>query len=170
MNNENSGSQRWTTNYLSWGMSNIVLHVQSSTTGANWTSGPENVIYATTLTAGSASTAETLSTSTLYKCTHKLVAYNNHIIYAYCYPGRKTHLILGVARYFIDSNKRLHLSTKIDFADSNGNSFSSLADCSRIISMDVSANGHLWITWMSANNQTYYCFHTNAQDIIDQAI
>jgi hypothetical protein len=170
MNNENSGSQRWTTNYLSWGMSNIVLHVQSSTTGANWTGGPENVIYATTLTAGNASITETVSISTLYKCTHKLVVYNNHIIYAYCYPGRKTHLILGVARYFIDSNKQLHLSTKREFADSNGNSFSSLANCSRIISMDVSANGRLWITWMSADNQTYYYFHANAQDIIDQAI
>jgi hypothetical protein len=170
MNNENAGPQRWTANYVSWGMSNIVLHIQSSTTGSNWTSGPENVIYATTLTAGSASTAETLSASTLYKCTHKLVAYNNHIIYAYCYPGKKTHLILGVARYFIDSNKRLHLSTKIDFADSNGNSFSHLADCYRIISMDVSTNGHLWITWMSADNQTYYYFHANTQDIINQAI
>jgi hypothetical protein len=170
MNSENADSQCWTTHYVSWGMSNIVLHIQSSTTGTNWTSGPENVIYTTTVAAGSASTAETLSTSTLYKCTHKLVAYHNHIIYAYCYPGRKTHLILGVARYFIDSNRQFHLSIKREFIDSSGNSFGNLTNCSRIISMDVSANGHLWITWMSADNQTYYYFHANAQDVIDHAI
>jgi hypothetical protein len=170
MNNENAGPQRWNANYVSWGMSNIMLHIQSSTTGSNWTSGPENVIYTTNITDMSASASETLSTATLYKCTHKLVAYNKHIIYAYCYPGKSTQLILGVARYFIDSDKQFHLSTKREFADSNGNSFDSLTDCSRIISMDVSDNGHLWITWMSANNQIYYCFHANAQDVIDNAI
>jgi hypothetical protein len=169
MNNTNSGLQRWTANYVSWGMSNIVLHIQSSTNGRNWTSTPENVIYTTTIPAGSASTAETTSASTLYKCTHKLVAYNNHIIYAYCYPGRKMHLVLGVARYFIDSNKQLHLSTKRDFTDQNGNSFDRLTDCSRIISMDINTNGRLLISWMSADNKTYYYLCANAQDIINHA-
>ncbi|MDR1254771.1 MAG: hypothetical protein LBJ78_01930 [Puniceicoccales bacterium] len=173
MNKTSGGPAHWTTSYVPWGTTQIMLHVQSLVLGKEWVSGPENVIYVTTINRNSASPSWTLSTSTLYKCTHKLVAYNHYIIYAYCYPGKKTHLILGVARYSIDSNdsnKGVYLSTKREFTDQNGDSFGNLTNCSRIVSMEVSANGHLWITWMSADDKTYYYFHANAQDVIDQAI
>jgi hypothetical protein len=168
MNDANAGPNRWNSNYTPWGDSNIVLHVQSSTNGSNWASGPENIIYHTNVSMGNASIATTTSSATLYKSTHKLVVYNNYIIYAYCYPGKTQQLILGVAHYGVDANHNVHLLTKVDFKDSGGNSFGNLTNCSRILFMDVKGS-HLWITWMSTDNKTIYHFHINPQDLIDNA-
>jgi hypothetical protein len=169
MNDTSAGPNRWNSNYTPWSDSNIVLHVQSSTNGSNWASGPENIIYHTSVSTGNASVATTTSSATLYKSTHKLVVYSNYIIYAYCYPGKTQQLILGVARYNVDTNHNVHLSTKVDFKDANGTSFGNLTDCSRILFMDVKGN-HLWLTWMSADNTTIYHFHVNPQDLIDCAV
>jgi hypothetical protein len=169
MNDTSAGPNRWNSNYTPWGDSNIVLHVQSSTNGSNWASGPENIIYHTNISMGNASVATTTSSATLYKSTHKLVVYNNYIIYAYCYPGKTQQLILGVVRYAIDASHNVHLLTKVDFKDANSNSFGNLTDCSRILFMDVKGN-HLWITWMSADNTKIYHFHINPQDLIDCAV
>jgi hypothetical protein len=169
MNDTSAGPNRWNSNYTPWSDSNIVLHVQSSANGSNWASGPENIIYHTNVSMGNASVATTASSATLYKSTHKLVVYNNYIIYAYCYPGKTQQLILGIARYAIDASHHVHLLTKVDFKDASGNSFGNLTDCSRILFMDVKGN-HLWITWMSADNTKIYHFHINPQDLIDCAV
>ena len=149
-------------------MNNVVLHIESSTSGANWTGGPENVIYTTNISCCNASTSDTCSEATLYKNTHKFVVYKDYIIYAYCYPGKSKQLILGAARYYIDSQHQFHLLTKTEFRDKDGNSFGTLTNCDRLVFMDIK-DGHLWLVWKSSD----LCFrmmYVNAQDVIDASI
>jgi hypothetical protein len=127
----------------------------------------ENCIAVFPVTTGTY--GETASTSTLYRNTFQFVVYNNHIIYAYCYPGNKTHLILGVARYRLDASNNVHLLTKREFVDKDGNSFGNLTDCSRLLFMDVK-NGYLWIVFFNTDRNVYRTVCISAQDIINQAI
>ena len=112
----------------------------------------------------------------LFLNSHRLVPYhspsgNNYLIYAYCYPGKKTHLYLGYASYTIDSKYRLRLLTKTEFkansSDSYGDSFGNFTSCWQIISMDLK-NNHLWITFMNANSTEYRYFHILASDLIQE--
>jgi hypothetical protein len=169
----NEAYARWNASYVSWSTSYVALTLYSWPAGYVWSNSssrpiaPENCIAVFPVTSAT-SGYDTLST-TLYKNTHMFVVYNDHIIYAYCYPGRKTHLILGTARYKFDSSSNVHLLTKREFVDSNGNSFGNLTDCSRIIFRDVK-NGYLLLVFASVDNRTFYYFCIPAQDIIDQAI
>ena len=168
MQSENKGTSTWSTNKAPCGMNNVVLHIESSTSGGNWTGGPENVIYTTNISCCNASTSDTCSEATLYKNTHKFVVYKDYIIYAYCYPGKSKQLILGAARYYIDSQHQFHLLTKTEFRDKDGNSFGTLTNCDRLVFMDIK-DGHLWLVWKSSD----LCFrmmYVNAQDVIDASI
>ncbi|MDR2769067.1 MAG: hypothetical protein LBB19_00705, partial [Puniceicoccales bacterium] len=97
----NSGGQ-WNTSYISWNTTYPALVLYSWPANLTWDSPipipTENCIAIFPITQLATTGYET-SATTLYKNTHMFVTYNNHIIYAYCYPGKKTHLILGVARY-----------------------------------------------------------------------
>ncbi|MDR0392660.1 MAG: hypothetical protein LBH52_00280 [Puniceicoccales bacterium] len=104
----NEAYARWNASYVSWSTSYVALTLYSWPAGYIWSNSssrpiaPENCIAVFPVTTGTH--GETTSTTTLYRNTFQFVVYNNHIIYAYCYPGRKTHLVLGVARYRLDAN------------------------------------------------------------------
>ena len=117
----------------------------------------------------------------LYLNSHKIVPYTSssgkhYMIYAYCYPGKKKHLYLGYAQYFVDANHEVRLLTQVEFkAASNsgwGDSFDGFTNCDRIISMDL-RGGHLWITFMGNQNSKgdssgYYSFHIKASDLVGE--
>jgi hypothetical protein len=167
----NSGGQ-WNASRISWNTFYPALVLYAWPQNLTWDSpipiSPENCIAVFPITQLATNGYEA-SMTTLYKNTHMFVVHNNHIIYAYCYPGKKTHLILGTARYGFDSDNNIHLLTKREFVDKDGNSFGNLTNCSRIIFMDVK-NGYLWIVFASVDNRTFYYFCIPAQDVIDGAI
>ena len=151
----------WNANYLSWSINRLVLLISSNdgTNSDNWYVHPENIIYVTN---------EIVCSDALCKNTHKFVVYKDYIIYAYCYPGKSKQLILGAARYYIDKDKHLHLMTKTEFRDKDGNSFGTLTNCDRLVFMDIK-NGHLWLAWMASYLEVYYMY-VNAQDVIDASV
>jgi hypothetical protein len=163
---------RWNASYVSWNTSYVVLVLYAWPASYAWhgsSSRPisaENCIAVFPVTAGTST--EATSATTLYKNTHMFAVHNNHIIYAYCYPGKKTHLVLGVARYGLDAGNNVRLLTKREFADKDGNSFGNLTDCSRIIFMDIK-NGHLWLVFASVDNKSFYYFCIPAQEVINHA-
>ncbi|MDR1255148.1 MAG: hypothetical protein LBJ78_03970 [Puniceicoccales bacterium] len=169
----NDAGGQWNASYISWNTSYVVLVLYSWPAGYVWHNSKsrpiptENCIA--TFPVTSATSGYDTSTTTLYKNTHMFVVYNDYIIYAYCYPGKKTHLVLGVTRYRLDSNSDIHLLTKREFVDQDGNSFGNLTNCSRIIFMDVK-NGYLWLVFASVDNKTFYYFCIPAQDVIEHAI
>ncbi|MDR2769292.1 MAG: hypothetical protein LBB19_01915 [Puniceicoccales bacterium] len=154
----------WSANYVPWNLNHIVLGL-ASRVGSTWKLPPQNCLAIFPVTAATIDAAT--SASTLYKNTHMFVVCGEYIIYAYCYPGGGKGLVLGVARYTLDANKHVHLLTKREFVDSNGNSFSNLTECTRIISMDAK-NGHLWITFVKGLSH-YYFFHAFVDDIVKHA-
>ncbi|MDR0393430.1 MAG: hypothetical protein LBH52_04355 [Puniceicoccales bacterium] len=161
-------SRIWSASYVSWNTSYVALALFNFDLSYNTCNCPtENCIAVFPVTTGTHE--EATSTTTLYKNTFQCVAYNNHIIYAYCYPGRKTHLVLGVARYRLDANNNVHLLTKREFVDKDGNSFSPLTDCSRLLFMDVK-NGYLWIVFFNTGRSAYRTICISAQDVINQTI
>ncbi len=163
----------WSTDKISSDTMNnkIVLFLQSGSSSVPdwsgyWYGGPENIIYVSGVNKyGGSINSSTCSEATLYRNTYKFVAYNNYIIYAYCYPGRTKQLILGAARYYIDSQYQVHLLTKTEFRDKDNNSFGTLTNCDHLMFMDV-RNGHLWLAWMDTNNYIRHMY-VKAQDIID---
>ena len=190
----------WTSTYMNWDPSNVCLCVSSyplSTTqtyndyGGQSNIYPSDTLYSTILLqncsswAGTSngnyiSTARESTKSDLYRSylnTHKIVPYTSpsgkrYFIFAYCYPGKKTHAYIGYCTYSINSSNFVHLNTKVilkspDSGDNWGDSFSSLTDCSRIISLDVK-NGYVWMSWMNADNSKYYYFYIKASDLIPE--
>ena len=103
--------------------------------------------------------------------THRMVTYHspagkNYFIFAYCYPKKKKQLYLAYARYTVDSDHKVRLTTKTYLSsESWGDSFGNLTSCSRIISMDLS-NGHLWICFMNEDDTEVRYFHVLAKDLI----
>jgi hypothetical protein len=160
-------SRIWSASYISWNTSYVVLALFNFDLAQKTVNCPnENCIAVFPVTTGTHE--EATSATTLYKNTHMFVTYNNYIIYAYCYPGKKTHLILGAARYGLDANNNMRLLTKREFTDNTGDSFGHLTNCSRIIFMDVK-NDYLWIVFASVDNKTFFYFCIKAQDVIDHA-
>lgn len=176
----------WITNYATGVLSSICLSENSRSTWA------QNTIYVTGLQRGlgecvSITNTEKSDLYRLYLNSHKIVPYTSpsgkhYMIYAYCYPGKKEHLYLGYAQYFIDAQGCLRLLSQTEFKDaSSGNSFGNFTHCSRIISMDLK-NNHLWITFVKdtgwdATGQSkdvrkgsgaYYYFHILASDLIQE--
>lgn len=140
----------------------------------NATEYAQNVIYSTNVDSWSATSVDTSSNDSkrLYLNTQKMCVYNkgsqNYIIYAYCYPGKSgkgNHLYIGYASYVITSDARLRLLTKVEFKDTDDNSF--ITDCSRIISLDCK-NGHVWLTYMNSDNTNYKYFYIKASDLIGE--
>ena len=91
-----------------------------------------------------------------------------------CYPGKTKQLYLGYARvYFVsdpDDVRHAVLGPKCEFRETASqwsSSFGNFTSCARIISMDCQ-NGHLWITWLNANNNSYYYFHIQAKDLVGE--
>ena len=176
---------RWSSTHLSGGRNHYALMLSSCKIGEDpgpCYEDPQNMIYTTELTTGSACpvtcscsrTAGEYKTTQLYKNTHKCCVYetngNQYIIYCYCYPGKTKQLYLGYARCWIDSNYKVQLGPKFEFRETASpwsNSFSNFTSCARIISMDC-RNGHLWITWMSADDSSYYYFHIRAKDLVGE--
>ena len=144
---------------------------------------PQNMIYTTELTTGTACptncnctrTAGEYGLTQLYKNTHKCCVYEapsgkQYIIYCYCYPGKTKQLYLGYAPCWIDANYKVTLGPKCEFRETASqwsNSFGNFTSCARIISMDCK-NGHLWITWMNADDTEYYYFHIKAKDLVGE--
>ena len=186
----------WSSTYLSWTYTNAVMVLRSfkiteDDTFQNFEmcdhhDFPQNVIYETDLKRAHKSiarindaTSSTTDEQRLYLNTHKICLYksaagNQYLIYCYCYPGKTKQLYLGYARvYFVtgpDGARHAVLGTKCEFretADQWSNSFSNFTSCARIISMDCQ-NGHLWITWMNADNSSYYYFHILAKDLVGE--
>jgi hypothetical protein len=160
-------SRIWSASYVSWNTSYVVLALFNFDYGNQTLNCPtENCIAVFPVTTGTHE--EATSATTLYKNTFQFVVYNNHIIYAYCYPGNKTQLVLGVARYRLDANGYVHLLTKREFTDKDGNSFGNLTNCNRLLFMDVK-NGYLWIVLFPVEYNAYPVICIPAQDIIDHA-
>ena len=183
----------WITNYATGVLSSICLSENSRSTWA------QNTIYVTGLQRGLGECVSIINTAKpdanrLYLNSQKIVPYTSptgkhYMIYAYCYPGKKEHLYLGYAQYFIDSQGCLRLLSQTEFKDGdpkNGDgptydSFGDFTRCSRIISMDLK-NNHLWITFVKdtgwdATEQSqevrqkagcYYYFHILASDLIQE--
>ncbi|MGX8716529.1 MAG: hypothetical protein ACSW8C_00895 [bacterium] len=160
------------TTYVNWTYNNAIGVVSSYYFNSNppqnstsWEASAynyaQNTIYVTDYTRGTNTYVDIRDTTKedkyrLYLNSHKMVPYTSpsgkhYLIFAYCYPGKKQHLYLGYAQYFIDSNYRVRLLTKTVFKETGndgwGDSFGSFTDCTRIISMDLRA-GHLWITFV----------------------
>lgn len=185
----------WSSTYVNWSYDYAVGVIGSRyfTPNSNGNSYdysyayPQNTIYTTGYRRAYKNFVDIEDTSKsdeyrLYLNSHKMVLYTSpsgkhYIIYAYCYPGKKNHLYLGYAQYFIDSNHALRLTTKTEFkgisTDGWGDSFGNLTDCTRIISMDLK-NGHLWITFTKetgkdatdASAAHYSYFHMLVSDLI----
>lgn len=141
----------------------------------NATECAQNMIYSTNVgswTATSVTDTSSNDSERLYLNTQKMCVYSkgskNYIIYAYCYPGKSgkgNHLYIGYAPYVITSDARLRLLTKVEFKDTDDNSF--ITDCSRIISLDCK-NGHVWLTYMNKENTSYKYFYIKASDLIGE--
>lgn len=192
----------WDSTYMNWSPENVCLCVYSyplSTTEDYNNFGdiaqgivyPSDTLYSTTLIQNCSSWANTstgnyISTAQestksdfyrLYLNTHKIVPYTSpsgkrYFIFAYCYPGKKTHAYIGYCTYSINSSNFVHLNTKTILRAPNSDddwsdSFSFLTNCSRIISLDVK-NNLVWMTWMSADNTTYYCCAIKASNLIPE--
>ncbi|MGX8716828.1 MAG: hypothetical protein ACSW8C_02440 [bacterium] len=179
--------------YINWNVEYAVGILSSmccSETSESTSAWAQNTIYVTGLQRGNGPVGFTNTEKSdeyrLYLNSHKIVPYTSpsgkhYMIYAYCYPGKKEHLYLGYAQYFIDSNYRVRLLSQTEFRDASGNSFGNFTHCSRIISMDLK-NGHLWITFVKdtgwdATGQSidvkqkagcYYYFHILASDLIQE--
>lgn len=188
-------SSFWSLTYMNWSFMNVCLclHSYSDNHGTNTNVYPSDTLYTTPVAQENPfpnqfSTTYVSSVSnddsnnvfgrgSLYLNTHKIVHYTSpsgrkYFIFAYCYPGKKTHAYIGYCSYSFDNSNFVHLNTKVILKSPNsgdewGDSFSWLTDCSRIISLDVK-NDHLWMTWMSGNNSTYYYFHIKASDLIQE--
>ena len=110
-----------------------------------------------------------------YKNTHKCCVYeassdNQYIIYCYCHPGRTKQLYFGYAACWVDSSYKVRLGPKCEFRETSSqwsSSFSNFTSCARIVSLDCK-NGHIWITWMDANDSGYYYFHILAKDLVGE--
>ena len=189
----NMGSDRkWSSTYVSWTYNRAVGVIASlyfdgvtaETQRAN--AFAQNRIYITDGNRASGTFVDINDTSKtdlyrLYLNSHKMVPYTSpsgrhYLIYAYCYPGKKKHLYLGYAQYFVDANHEVRLLTKIEFKEAGnsgwGDSFGGFTNCDRIISMDL-RGGHLWITFMGNENSQgdtsgYYYFHIKASDLIKE--
>ena len=192
-----NGTGRFGT-YLNWDYKKEVASFSSYYLGSGAgdpSSSPANTIYVTNCEHANEDCVDTSNTTKsdeyrLYLNTHKFVPYTSpsgrhYFIYAYCYPGKKTHLYLGYAQYTIDESYHVKLLSQTEFKASGndgwGDSFGSFTDCSRIISMDLK-NNHLWITFMKdsafdANGATlndrksvahYNYFHILASDLIQE--
>ena len=180
----------WTSTYCNWTVKNISLVLRSSplSTGTDyeyisaddWYTAPQNIIYTTDITWGNGTACDLADTSKedskrFYLNTHRICtdvtnSDCKYLFYCYCYPGKKTQLYLGYARYYFDSNNRILLGPKCEFrasASQWSDSFGNFTSCSRIISMDCK-NGHLWITWMNADNTKYYAFHILVKDLVGE--
>lgn len=141
----------------------------------NATECAQNIIYSTNVDSWTATPVTDTSSNDskrLYLNTQKMCVYNkdskNYIIYAYCCPGKSgkgDHLYIGYAPYVITSDARLRLLTKVEFKDTDDNSF--ITDCSRIISLDCK-NGHVWLTYMNKENTNYKYFYIKASDLIGE--
>ena len=186
-------SSFWSSTYMNWmpGRVCLCVHSYNADSNDNTTSAyPSDTLYITSRYQGnpnpnqfSAMYIRSVSDNTndplgcLYLNTHKIIPYTSpsgkkYFIFAYCYPGKKTHAYLGYCTYSIDSSNFIHLNTKVILKSPNsgddwGDSFSPLTSCSRIISLDVK-NDHLWMTWMNDENSGYYCFHIKASDLIQE--
>ena len=187
-------NERWTSKCIN-DPSKIVLILSNytwNTSSDDWVErdnvveDPQNIIYSTGKTTAESCTVDCgcytndkgdYEENQLFKNTHKLCTYTSesgtkYIIYCYCYPGKSKQLFLGYAPYIISNNK-VQLLTKTEFKSPPtttypmGESFGDFTSCSRIISMDCK-NGQLWITWMNADNTTYYCFHIAAKDLVGE--
>ncbi|MGX8716537.1 MAG: hypothetical protein ACSW8C_00935 [bacterium] len=158
----------WDSTYVSWTynlacgiISSVLLPANGGSIDATYNAWAQNKIYITGFTRcdGNFVSLSNTSKSDLYRLylnSHKMVPYTSpsgkhYLIFAYCYPGKKQHLYLGYAQYFIDSDYRVRLLTKTIFKaagnDGWGDSFGSFTDCSRILAMDLK-EGHLWITFI----------------------
>ena len=192
-----SNTYNWTSTYCSWTTKNVSLVLRSFpltsgtayqefdyANGYKWApknyDWPQNMIYTTSIerASGSACNLSDTSKSDVYRlylnthrvCTDVTNPDSPYIFYCYCYPGKKKHLYLGYARYYFDSNNRIMLGTQYEFRSSPNqwsDSFGSFTSCSRIISMDCK-NGHLWVTWMNADNTEYYAFHILVKDLVGE--
>ena len=140
----------------------------------------QNIIYSTDFDRASGSACDLTNTSKsdlyrLYLNTHRVCTditnpNSKYIFYCYCYPGKTKQLYLGYASYYFDSNNRILLGPKFEFrasASQWSDSFGNFTSCSRIVSMDCK-NGHLWITWMNADNTKYYAFHILVKDLVGE--
>lgn len=187
----------WEKTYINWGVtcaagiiSSVLLPANGGSIDTTYGAWAQNTIYVTGLQRGngpvSITNTEKSDEYRLYLNSHKIVPYTSpsgkhYMIYAYCYPGKKEHLYLGYAQYFIDSKYRVRLLSQTEFRDASGNSFGNFTHCSRIISMDLK-NGHLWITfvkdtgWDATEQEKdvkkkagcYYYFHILASDLIQE--
>ena len=179
----------WSITYCNWTPKKVSLVLRSCplTSGTDnqgfdiSTAGPENMIYVATdvnFAAGDACSLENTSKSDLYRlylnthriCTDIADPDCKYIFYCYCYPGKTKQLYLGYARYSFDSEDRIVLGPKCEFRASDSqwsDSFGNFTSCSRIFSMDCK-NGHLWITWMNADNTKYYAFHILVKDLVGE--
>ena len=158
----------WTSTYINWTynlecgiISSVLLPANGGSINATYNAWAQNAIYVTGRTRCTNDCVSITNTSKsdlyrLYLNSHKMVPYTSpsgkhYLIFAYCYPGKKQHLYLGYAQYYIDSDYRVRLLSKTIFKqyqdDGWGDSFGSFTDCTRIISMDLRA-GHLWITFV----------------------
>ncbi len=173
---------RWNATSINWWRSTDTCLILTSsklgtTPSSSYSDDPQNMIYTT---GGIWSHALSCShglygTYGLYDNTHKCCVYmsstgSQYIIYCYCYPGMKKRLYLGYAMCSVDKDYKVQLGTKYEFRANSSQwseSFSNLNSCSRIISMDC-RNGHLWITWVNADDSEYYYFHICAKDLVGE--
>ena len=181
----------WTYNWVCGIISSVLLPKNGGSIMATYSAYVHNAIYVTNIARSGGNCVSITNTEKsdlyrLYLNSHKIVPYTSpsgkhYMIYAYCYPGKKEHLYLGYAQYFIDSDYQVRLLSQTEFRDASGNSFGNFTHCSRIISMDLRGN-HLWITfvkdtgWDATGQSTdvkqkagcYYYFHILASDLIQE--
>ncbi len=178
----------WSSTFCNWPTKNLSLVLSSwpLTSGNSEQNLPpvgtwaQNVIYMTDVVRGYGSACNLANTTKedlyrFYLNTHKICTDitnpdSKYIFYCYCYPGKTKQLYLGYAQYSFDSNNRITLGPKFEFrasASQWSSSFGNFTSCSRIISMDCK-NGHLWITWMNADNTKYYAFHILVKDLVGE--
>ena len=179
--NWKSPNINWTYNYAAAAIGSVYLTTELDQ-GLRPHAYAQNRIYVTEHSRASKTYVDQYnSTKTdeyrLYLNSHKMVLYTSpsgkhYIIYAYCYPGKKKHLYLGYAPYFVDSNHEVRLATKFEFkqAGNSGWGDSFIPNCTRIISMDLK-NGHLWITYVNDIHaefiySDFYYFHIPVADLI----
>jgi hypothetical protein len=146
-------AERWDATYINWPVGNVGLCL----TQGSWSNcPPDNCLAPFTKQA-----ANWKWTDNSHRCVD---IGNNRIVFAYCCPSQSKSLVLGIAQYRL-TNGALRVLFQKEFANGEDDSLgNNLADCSRIISMEAKA-GHLWITFMSAENTTYYYFHVRTKDL-----
>lgn len=174
-NNDSSVSKKISLILWSLPLSSGVGQENFGSYTGNATECAQNIIYSTNIDSWTATPVTDTSSNDskrLYLNTQKMCVYNkeskNYIIYAYCYPGKSgkgNHLYIGYAPYVITSDARLRLLTKVEFKDTDDNSF--ITDCSRIISLDCK-NGHVWLTYMNSDNTNYKYFYIKASDLVGE--